>query len=233
MQTPNTIPQLLTETISSLELVKDQPPQRSSAEKPLARPLKNLPPLSDPWQAKWLGLAVSHPSISQAADAIKAFGLSWFRNQKARRLVLTGPTGCGKTEMAKSLFKWANFVSVEAWNRDHWRRPPSSDFLVWQEVCDRLEDSRCSMVELLAPAIESDLLAIDDVGAESDRFKSGKATDALAYLFTRRQDRGHTLITTNVPPDGWAARWDERVRDRLLRNSTVVDMQDCPSWSAL
>ena len=197
------------------------------------KPEKGFPPLSDPWQAKWLKLRVCHPTIQEAADATKSFGLSWFRHERARRLVLSGRSGCGKTELAKSLFAWARALSFMSWEKGHYRQPPSVGFILWQEVCDRLEDPRASMTELLADAVNESLLIVDDIGAESDRFKSGKSTDALCYLMTRRQDKGFTFLTTNVPPDGWQTKWDERVRDRLLRDSTVVDMGECPSWATI
>lgn len=120
-----------------------------------------------------------------------------------------------------------------SWERGHYSSPPGSLFIQWQEVCDRLEDSRASMVYELAEAIDVPLLVVDDIGAESDRFKSGKGIDALCYLLTRRQDSGFTLLTTNVLPARWKERWDARVDDRLKRNSEVVDMSQCPSWTAV
>lgn len=159
--------------------------------------------------------------------------MDWFQHKRARRLVLTGPSGCGKTQLAKAIYRWAMAVSMMAWEKRHWSRPPGAGLIIWQEICDRLEDPRSSMVELLADAVAEPLLIVDDIGAESDRFKSGKSTDALCYLLTRRQDSGFTMLTTNVPPDGWQIKWDERVRDRLLRESTVIDMSECPSWATL
>jgi len=176
---------------------------------------------------------VCHPQVQVAADAVQAFGFDWFRHKPARRLVLAGRSGCGKTELARALCTWAGAASMLAWEKRHWGQPPGVAFLLWQEVCDRLEDPRASMVELLSGVAEEPLLIIDDIGAESDRFKSGKGADALGYLLTRRQDSGFTMLTTNVPPDDWQTKWDERVRDRLLRESTVVDMSECPSWASL
>ena len=161
------------------------------------------------------------------------FGFDFFSHKRSRRLVLCGHPGCGKTQLGKALCRWAGAVSMLAWERGHYSSPPGSLFLQWQEVCDRLEDSRASMVQELSEAIESPLLVVDDIGAESDRFKSGKGIDALCYLLTRRQDSGFTLLTTNVLPARWKERWDARVDDRLKRNSEVVDMSQCPSWTAV
>lgn len=233
MQHISTILPSLTATISSLELTPDQTPQKSSSAVKNVRSLKGLPLLNDPWQQKWLGLAVSHPKVQEASDAVKSFAFDWFRHKRPRRLVLTGQSGCGKTDLAKSLFRYANAASMLSWERGHWRSTPGCSFLLWQEVCDRLEDSKASMVDILSDAIHETLLIVDDIGAESDRFKSGKGTDALGYLLTRRQDAGFTMLTTNVPSSGWGARWDSRVEDRLLRDSTVIDMGECPSWSSI
>lgn len=234
------LPSIL-ETVSSLELEPAPLPAKSSSatksglppSAPPEKPLKGFPPLPDPWQAKWLQLRNTHPAILEASNAVHAFGFDWFKRKRARRLVLAGRSGCGKTQLAKALYTWATSASMLAYQKRFWPSPPGVGFLLWQEVCDRLEDSRSSMVELLADAVAEPLLLVDDIGAESDRFKSGKGVDALGYLLTRRQDSGFTMLTTNIPPDEWHSRWDERVRDRLLRESTVVDMSECPSWSAL
>lgn len=76
------------------------------------------------------------------------------------------------------------------------------------------------------------LVALDDIGAESDRFRSGLSLDRLTQVLTRRCDaRIYTLITTNIMPIDWEGKFGARVADRLLRGSTVCDLSNVPSFS--
>lgn len=160
-------------------------------------------------------------------------GFEWFQHKQSRNLILVGHVGCGKTVLGERLIEWARAVAVTSYDRAYWPSPPAVGFLRWQDIADQLETGKQSMEETVAQAAAETLLVIDDIGADSDRFKSGKSTDALAYLLTRRQGRGFTVLTTNIAQEAWASRWDARVEDRLLRNSTVIDMSECPSWAKL
>lgn len=73
------------------------------------------------------------------------------------------------------------------------------------------------------------LLILDDVGIETDVFKSGLPTARLCELLNERVGK-FTVITTNVPLGSWAPRWDARVEDRLLRDSMVFEMA-APSFT--
>lgn len=183
------------------------------------------------WQQKWLQCSAHHPKVLEAMNQVQVFGFNWYRHGKPKVLVLAGNSGCGKTHMAKHLWRWAMDVAVNAWERGYWIGPPSTAWLTWQEVCDSLESTKMTMEETLRQSCAASLLFVDDAGAESDRFKSGKSIDAFCYLLTRRQGVGHTLITTNHAPGDWAKRWDARVEDRLMRDSVIVDMTGCPSWA--
>ena len=82
----------------------------------------------------------------------------------------------------------------------------------------------------MADACRADFLVIDDIGAESDRYKSGEAIDKLCQILSRREGM-FTVVTTNVEPSNWSALLDARVADRLLRKSVVVDMFEVPSFT--
>ena len=69
--------------------------------------------------------------------------------------------------------------------------------------------------------IRSDVVFIDDAGAEEDRFKSGAATRLFGDLLGDLEGK-FVFITMNIPPDQWAEKWDGRVEDRLMRKSPVV-----------
>lgn len=177
-------------------------------------------------------LELTHPQLQLAADAVHTFAFAWFRHERPRKLVLYGPSGCGKTALARALFRWARASSSTARERTP-ECPFRIEFIRWQEISDQLEDARSSVSGLLGDTIDHSLLIVDDIGAESDRFKSGKVIDALGYLLTRRQDRGFTILTTNIPPTAWKDKWDDRVNDRLMRDAEIIDMSACPSWTSI
>jgi DNA replication protein DnaC len=78
--------------------------------------------------------------------------------------------------------------------------------------------------------IDASLLALDDVGAETDRHHVG--TGKLCQILSRRERR-FTIVTTNIQPDFWEVKFDRRVSDRFLRNSIVVDLSAVPSYGTL
>jgi DNA replication protein DnaC len=64
---------------------------------------------------------------------------------------------------------------------------------------------------------------LDDIGAEVDEFKSGKATERLASLLEHRMHK-YTLFTTNIDRKQWSIRWDKRVASRLHHKTLVVTL---------
>jgi hypothetical protein len=62
-----------------------------------------------------------------------------------------------------------------------------------------------------------------------DPYKSGLPAVLLAMLLSARE-RKWTMMTTNIAPEGWAARWDKRVEDRLYRNSRQVILREATSY---
>jgi DNA replication protein DnaC len=71
----------------------------------------------------------------------------------------------------------------------------------------------------------ADIVFIDDIGAEEDRFRSGTPTRILGDLLGALEPK-FTFITTNIAPAKWSERWDGRVEDRLLRRNATV----CNLW---
>jgi DNA replication protein DnaC len=98
---------------------------------------------------------------------------------------------------------------------------PSVAFYEWRDIgmTERMDER--SFLTWLETADAESLLVLDDIGTETDRFKSGDATCRLCDLLNRRENK-FTVLTTNIPPADWLAHWDARVSDRLLRNSAVV-----------
>lgn len=79
-------------------------------------------------------------------------------------------------------------------------------------------------------AFENDLVILDDIGAETDQYKSGIPNDKLCQILSRREKR-FTVVTTNIAPQNWMERFDGRINDRLCRNSVILDISGVPSYA--
>lgn len=114
----------------------------------------------------------------------------------------------------------------------YWAWPPSVQWEQWPERSRAIVEGGkgVHMAEEIADAIDAGLLFLDDIGAESDKFRSGETIDALCQLLSRRENKW-TLVTTNYMLEEWPARFDARVADRLWRNSLVCDLSDATSFA--
>ena len=183
------------------------------------------------WQAKWLGLDTrGAPQIQQLADEAEKFCARWFKNQPVKSLmVITGEVRTGKSHTAKKIFRFCHTAAFTAFEGQKWgtRAIPSSLFLSWPEVVAQLSEKNRSIME---DAFAADLLVLDDIGADNDPWKVG--TDALCQILSRREQK-FTVITTNIHSVGWLERFDQRIADRLLRNSVVLDLSQVKPYRKL
>jgi len=110
-------------------------------------------------------------------------------------------------------------------------RVPSSTFTRWPEFVDDLRTwQRSGTGRHLGfdEMVVSDLLTIDDIGADDDPWKGG--SDKLCQLLTRRE-KEFTVVTTNIEPAHWPEKFDIRIADRLMRNSEVVNLFGLESYA--
>lgn len=140
-----------------------------------------------------------------------------------RLLIVASAAGCGKTTLAKAACRFWRACTVSSWARGHWGpcSVPSVQWADWSKLAE-LEPSEKQGI--WADAEDAELLVIDDLGSEVDRFRSGLPAENLRLMLDQRHShRGFTLITTNLIRREWSRRWDVRVTDRLLRQSHVIE----------
>ena len=183
-------------------------------------------PLRNPWQQRRLALDAAVPGAQEAADAVEAWCRRFARNaREGRVLLLSGPFGCGKTRCLAAARRYVRDVRMSIWP-EPWPHPPNLHSVNWADFVREITelDNPDARTDLL----EADVMFLDDIGSEEDRFKSGSATRVIGDVLGRIHDeKKFAVITTNIAPDGWKARWDGRVEDRLLRMQA-----DIPSlWS--
>lgn len=174
--------------------------------------------LSTEWQRKWLRLDAVSSDVQKMANEVQAYTKRFSNRGTNRLLVVSGNTGGGKTHVARCIEDWASAVAITLWTTGKWNKPPVVDFVNWSSV---VELEQREWTGFISDCERTDLLILDDVGSETDPFKSGKPIERLRYVLSRREMRW-TVITTNVGPADWTARWDARVTDRLMRDSQVI-----------
>lgn len=183
------------------------------------------------WRAKWLRLDETvHAEVADLAMVAECFAKRAAFNDGGgpRLLVLGGVCGTGKTHVARALVRYFNSVAVTNWQRGRWaaHSVPSAAFVEWPELAEAEPSHNSSSWQEAATA---DLLVLDDVGAEADRFKSGLPVANLARMLNARERRW-TCITANFPPSTWAERFDKRVADRLHRGAILQEIKHAPSY---
>lgn len=144
-------------------------------------------------------------------------------------MILAGETGVSKTHTLKRIMALFRSWGMSIWMRG-WGHCPSIQFIEWSSIAT--QDSKDHDF-LFEDACECDILLLDDLGSEIDKFKSNEPIERLRFLLGRREKK-ITAITTNVPVSMWPQKWDQRVNDRLFRgNSTVVDLFGVPSYTEI
>lgn len=172
-------------------------------------------------------MEVHHPDVQKLADEAYDFVAGWFKKKSHKWVAVVGDVGCGKTRVTKRLDDWCRGVTYERWLLNgtgsvlptielaHSRilSPELTDAKEFDNHCDRLA--------------ESSLVFLDDVGTETDQFRSGLPTFRLCEILNLCEDK-YLWLTTNVGLRDWADKWGRRVEDRLL-SARVVEIK-APSW---
>lgn len=133
---------------------------------------------------------------------------------KGTWLVISGKTGTGKSHVGSIVLQFFNDHAVDLALCKAWpNRVPKGVFVDWSSVVRRLK-GRERIEDVLCDALESQLVILDDIGSESDQFKSGEGADALRWFLEKCESK-FMLITANYGPKEWTTRFDARVADRL------------------
>ena len=159
-----------------------------------------------------------HEKVAKLARWAGYFARRTLRNDRSGGtwLVLSGPTGTGKTtvgKFCKRVFNdWAFDVMLSG--KSNWKmdRRPFAERLNWPAYCDNAERNGSNY--RIEEVKSADVIILDDVGAECDRYKSGAPKSDLRNLLESIAGKW-LMISTNVPKDDWIDAFGARVADRL------------------
>lgn len=131
--------------------------------------------------------------------------------------------------MATKVFDWLACYAIDLWRAGKWHKVPRISKWDWPRI---VEDENGEIWEEALNGINgiasSDIVVLDDVGAEVDRFKSelnkGRLRSALNAC-----EKKWLLMNTNIDKSEWSAQFGMRGADRL-RASHYLDMTGVPSY---
>lgn len=170
-----------------------------------------------------------HPEVHRLAEHGEWFFRRAAHNNRVdgTQLVLSGKTGCGKSHVARRTFEqlqvWGVDMSLTSGWAGHF---PFSAFVDWSEMAEADDNERFE--NALYEVNKSDIIILDDVGAESDRFKNGINASRLRRVLSKCEYKW-LLVTTNLTKPQFDETYDVRVADRLV-SAHWCDLQRIPSF---
>jgi DNA replication protein DnaC len=145
--------------------------------------------------------------------------------EQGKNVLLAGMSGTGKSHIALALGLTACVAN---------RRVlycTSADML--SRLIASLADG--SLTAALRPYVRAELLIVDEVGLEQVERKEARRSGLMQkVLLPRYNERRSTIITSNIPWEGWADYLDDHLGatallDRLIHHSHVIVING-PSW---
>ena len=125
--------------------------------------------------------------------------------EKSRGLFLTGPAGCGKTALLKSLNRL-----MKKGDKSNW---------IYCKERDDIEYLRSRDAEWL-----NDTLWLDDIGVEEVVKEYGNTIDVIgdAIQMYHYRGRGRLMVSTNLNSQGLNEKYGTRTLDRILEKCVVL-----------
>ena len=169
------------------------------------------------WRARILKLDESHHPLivrlGQAAEWLIKHA-SFNDKSKGRQLVVCGSPGTGKSHVAKRVVAFFQSYSIDLWYDGKWAHPPKAVFVDWARLCER--DREEAFDEAQREISEADVVVLDDVGSESDKFKSQQSVSRLRRVLGTCEHKW-LMVNANFDKLEWPKKFDARVADKIGR----------------
>jgi len=172
----------------------------------------------------------SHPAVLKLTKEVEGFVKRTCLNRRNHHtwLVIHGGTGTGKSSLSKAAHDYFNAHAVSLWFEGLWScggKVPEA-VMVDSSALATMDDK--AFEAYLAEIAQCQLVVMDDLGAETDRFKSGTPASRLRVLLEKAQNKW-LISTTNTPRAEWPNVFDARVASRLSA-ARVITTQGIPDY---
>lgn len=128
-----------------------------------------------------------------------------------RALMISGDPGTGKTHVMKAVYRYIGTFGVDICFL-HGGKHPLPLWLDWPRIAEIEKQSEFE--DVIYEVERSRVLFIDDIGSESDRFKSGVGASRLRLILSRTESKW-IMATTNLTKTALLDTYDARVADRF------------------
>jgi DNA replication protein DnaC len=168
-----------------------------------------------------------HTKVEKLAKTVEWFVRVLVYNdaKTGKALMLSGGPGVGKTHVAKAIYRYVSSFGPDIC-RLHGDKHPTPLWLDWPRVAEL--EKQDQFEDVLYEVERCRVLFLDDIGSESDRFRSGTAASRLRVILSR-SERKWVLATTNLTRAALDKNYDSRVADRF-NAFRWLNLADVPSY---
>ena len=209
----------MNQTLATMDQLTDQILTATRAPRTPA-----APPNTQAW-AKWASFDLSRgrpdeiAQLTRMLHAVARFASEMKRGCRPRWLSLLGPSGAGKTYLAKRVWYWAKESGIL---KGRVVTMDEGDQIIypgrwchWPRIASNMSENYGAINDMHS----EQFVCLDEIGA--DRDPSGLVRDKLATMLCARVDRW-TLVTSNKTLEQVATDIDTRVASRMIRDGSEV-----------
>lgn len=224
---PETLEETCQRILATLESSKAQ---RTTPPPPLA---KSNDKTRRAWLDSWLKIKANHPQLIELEKKVHRYCADYAKRPGGtcgRRLLIYGENGTGKSHAAKAIAAWAQRVAINLplVHGEVGMRLAECQYFKWPVVVKNLYAGNWYVLEEMTRA---SMLILDDVGAEHEN--QSKIGVQNLYMILERMEKSWMVITTNIGPADWEAKFERRISSRFMRNTDLVPLDQVPDYNSL
>lgn len=141
-----------------------------------------------------------------------------------RWVLFAGPTGAGKTHCLKNSYAFMRAHAGALWPK-YYRQPPALKWVNWSKA---MQLEKHGWDEFEAEVREARMVFVDDLGSETDRYRTGEPAERLR-VFLDLCEAKWLMATTNICRQDFEKTFDIRTQSRIER-ARCLDLTGVPDY---